>query len=58
MKTTRFIVSTMLIGMIHTATCDRITVFSPPGYPEPKFLCMFSAVSSSTHSLKARSLVT
>jgi len=48
----------MLIGMIDTATCDRITAFSPPGYPEPKFLCMFSAVSSSTHSLKARSLVT
>lgn len=31
---------------------------SPPGYPDPKFLCMFSAVSSSTHSLKVLSLVT
>jgi len=44
--------------MIDTATFDRIAAFSPPGYPEPKSLCMFSAVSSSTHSLKARSLVT
>jgi hypothetical protein len=37
---------------------EMIKHCQPPGYPDPKFLVMFSAVSSSTQSRKARSLVT